>query len=99
MHFVRIVACAPDDKDLNICVGVVTSLQEVFASCFTGVRPLAPGFKLFTSLFEFPLDEAPSPLQMELVELQCNDELKAKHRTAFPLSFIRDFVLPSNKLH
>ncbi|KAG0718983.1 General transcription factor II-I repeat domain-containing protein 2 [Chionoecetes opilio] len=97
MHFPCIAACAPDDVDLNTCVGVVTSLQEEFASRFTGVRPLAPGFKLFTSPFDFPVDEAPAPLQMELVELQCNDELKAKYRTASPLSFFRDLVLPSNK--
>ncbi|KAG0721741.1 General transcription factor II-I repeat domain-containing protein 2 [Chionoecetes opilio] len=97
MHFPRIAACAPDDVDLNTCVGVVTSLREEFASRFTGVRPLAPGFKLFTSPFDFPMDEAPAPLQMELVELQCNDELKAKYRTASPLSFFCDRVLPSNK--
>ncbi|KAG0713476.1 General transcription factor II-I repeat domain-containing protein 2 [Chionoecetes opilio] len=97
MHFPRIVACAPDDVDLNTCVGVVTSLREEFASRFTGVRPLALGFKLFTSPFDFPVDEAPAPLQMELVELQCNDELKAKYHTASPLSFLRDLVLPSNK--
>ncbi|KAG0723767.1 General transcription factor II-I repeat domain-containing protein 2 [Chionoecetes opilio] len=97
MHFPRIATCAPDDVDLNTCVGVVTSLREEFASRFTGVRPLAPGFKLFTSPFDFPVDEAPGPLQIELVELQCNDELKAKYRTASPLSFFRDLVLPSNK--
>ncbi|KAG0720046.1 General transcription factor II-I repeat domain-containing protein 2 [Chionoecetes opilio] len=67
------------------------------AQLAAGVRPLAPGFKLFTSSFDFPVDEAPAPLQMELVELQCNDELKAKYRTASPLSFFRDLVLPANK--
>ncbi|KAG0714799.1 General transcription factor II-I repeat domain-containing protein 2 [Chionoecetes opilio] len=97
MHFPRIAACAPDDVDLNTCVGIVTSLREEFTSRFTGVRPLALGFKLFTSPFDFAVDEAPAPLQMELVELQCNDELKAKYRTASPLSFFRDLVLPSNK--
>ncbi|KAG0727192.1 General transcription factor II-I repeat domain-containing protein 2 [Chionoecetes opilio] len=86
MHFPRIAACAPDDVDLNTCVGVVTSLREEFPSRFTGVGPLALGFKLFTSPFDFTVDEVPAPLQMELVELQCNDELKAKYRTASPLS-------------
>ena len=81
--------------DLNSCVGVVTSLLEGFASRFIGVRPLGPGFKLFTSPFDFTVDKASASLQMELVELQCNDKLKAKYRTASPLSF-RDLVLPSN---
>ena len=53
MHFHRIAACASDDVDLNTCVGVVISLQEEFASRFTGVRPLAPDSKLFTSPFYF----------------------------------------------
>ncbi|KAG0725645.1 General transcription factor II-I repeat domain-containing protein 2 [Chionoecetes opilio] len=93
MHFPRIAACAPDDVDLNTCVGVVTSLREEFASHFTGVRPLAPA----SSCSPPPCGRSPCPLQMELVELQCNDELKAKYRTASPLSFFRDLVLPSNK--
>ena len=32
---------------------------------------------------------------MELVELQCNDELKAKFYNSSPLSFFRDIALPS----
>ena len=37
----------------------------------------------------------PCSLQMELVELQCNDELKAKFDNSPPLSFFRDIALPS----
>ena len=48
----------------------VASLSEEFASHITGVRPLAADFKLFTAPFDFPVDDAPTPLQMELVELQ-----------------------------
>ena len=43
MHFSCIATCAPDDVDLNTCVGVVTTSWEEFTSRFT-VRPLAPGF-------------------------------------------------------
>ena len=81
--------------DLGACVGVITSLREQFASRFAGVRLLAADFKLFTAPFDFPVCDAPATLQMELVELQCNDELKAKFRTSTPLTFFRDFVLPS----
>ena len=36
-----------------------------------------------------------TPLQLELVELQCNDEQKAKIYNSSPQSFFRDIALPS----
>ena len=57
---------------------------------------MAADFKLFTAPFDFPVDDAASALlPMELVELQCNDELKAKFYNSSPLSFFRDIALPS----
>ncbi|XP_076069311.1 general transcription factor II-I repeat domain-containing protein 2B-like [Oratosquilla oratoria] len=54
-------------------------------------------FEVKLRLWEAQLDsDAPAFLQMELVELQCNDEMKAKFRTSSPLSFFRAIVLPSN---
>ena len=96
VHFPRLAACAPDDVDLGTCVSVVNSLREEFASHFAGVRVLAADFKLFTAPFDFPVEDAPGSLQMELVELQCNNEMKSKFRISSPLSFFRDIVLPSN---
>ena len=37
----------------------------------------------------------PCPLHMELVELQCNYQLKAMFYNSSPLSFFRDIALPS----
>ena len=56
-------------------------------------RCMAADFKLFTAPFDFLVDDAPLP--MELVELQCNDELKSKFYNSSPLSFSRDIALPS----
>ena len=84
------LACVPDDVEPDICVSVVASMREEFASRFAGIKPLAANFKLFTAPFELPC-----PLHMELVELQCNDELKAKFYNSSPLSFFRDIALPS----
>lgn len=69
MHFPRIAAGAPDDVDLNTCVSVVTSLRKEFASRFIGFRPMALGFMMFTFPFDFLVDEAPAPMQMESMEL------------------------------
>ena len=93
-HFPRLPACVPDDVEPDTCVSVVAFLMEKFASRFAGVRPLAADFKLFTALLTFPWT-TPLPLQMELVELQCNDELKAKFYNSSPLSFLPDITLPS----
>ena len=68
-------------------------MREEFASRFAGIKPLAADFKLFTAPFDFPVDDAPAPLQMELVELQYNDELKAKIYNSLPLSFFREIAL------
>ena len=89
------LAWVPDDLEPDTCVSVVASMREEFASRFAGIKPLAADFKLFTAPFDFPVDDAPAPLQMELVELQCNDELKAKFYNTSPLSFFREIALPS----
>ena len=69
-QFPRLAACVPADVEPDTCVSVIAYLREEFASRFAGVRPLAVDFKLFTTPFDFPVDDAPVPLQMELVELQ-----------------------------
>ncbi|XP_076061513.1 general transcription factor II-I repeat domain-containing protein 2-like [Oratosquilla oratoria] len=66
------------------------------AQLASGVRVLAADFKFFTAPFDFPVEDAPASLQMELVELQCIDDMKAKFHAFSPLSFFRDIVLPSN---
>ena len=89
------LACVSDDVEPDTCVSVVASMREEFDSRFAGIKPLAADFKLFTVHLDFPVDDAPAPLQMELVELQCNDELNAKFYYSSPLSFFCDIALPS----
>ena len=52
----RLAACVPDDVEPDTCVSVGASLREEYASRFTGVRPLAADFRLFTAPFDFPAD-------------------------------------------
>ncbi|KAK8380908.1 hypothetical protein O3P69_008078 [Scylla paramamosain] len=55
----------------------IASLREEFTYCFAAVRLLAVEVMLITDPFDFPVDDLPAHLQMELVELHYNDELKA----------------------
>ena len=59
-HFPRLAAYVPDAVEPDTCISIVASLSEEFASRFTGVRPLAADFKLFTGPFDFPVDDAPA---------------------------------------
>ena len=93
-HFPRLAACVPDDVEPDTCVSVVASLRKEFASRFAGIRPLAADFKLFVGPFDFHVYEALAPLQMQLVELQCNEELKAKCYNSSTLSLFGDIALP-----
>ena len=76
----------------DTCVSVVASLGEEVASRFAGVRPLAPDFNCLPPPLTFPWTTPLLPLQMESVELQCNDELKAKFYNSSPLCFFRDIA-------
>ncbi|XP_076061569.1 general transcription factor II-I repeat domain-containing protein 2-like [Oratosquilla oratoria] len=81
--------------DIPVHLNALNMMMQGKDILVTGVRFLAADFKLFTASFDFLVEDTPSPLQMELVELQYNDEMKAKFRTSYQLSF-RDIVLPSN---
>jgi hypothetical protein len=96
-HFPHLTACASSDLDLSICIGIIKSVRDEFAFRFAGFREQAADFKLVTGPFQFPVDDAPDSLQMELVELQCNDEFKAKYHASTALTFFRDVILPTKR--
>ena len=75
-HFKRLRACSPED--ISVHVGIVTQLQEEFSAHFSDLRRYKDDFKLFTSPFDVDVESAPSEVQMELVDLQCSDELKSR---------------------
>ena len=69
-QFPPLAACVPDDVQPDTCVSVVTSPREEFASRFAGVKPLhGCGLQAVYHPFDFPVDNAPAPMPMELVEL------------------------------
>ena len=81
-------------------VSSVAYPMEELASRFAGIRPLH-GCGLQAVHHPRPLTSPwtcnaySCPLPMELVELQCNVELKTKFYNSSPLSFFSDIAAPS----
>ena len=96
-HFPCLAACVPDDVEPDTCVSVVASPREELPP----VSQESGRWIRTSSCLPPPLSfrwTTPCPLQMEMVELQCNDERKAKSYNSSPLSFFRDITLHSRNL-
>ena len=61
-------------------VTVIQNLRTEFASRFSDIRSLQNKFRLFTP-FDVDVNTIPEKFQMDLIEMQCSDELKAKFYT------------------
>ena len=94
-HFKRLHACSPED--VSVHVGIVTQLREEFSARFSDLRGYKDDFKLFTSLFDVDVESAPSEVQMELVDLQCSDELKSRFAAVGHADFWRKHILPTKR--
>ena len=70
--------CNPKQIDHQLCVGVMKGLLEEFTSRFCDVKAVAHRFQLLTSPFTIDIDSVPDNLQLELISLQCNEELRSK---------------------
>ena len=90
MHFKHLHVCSPED--ISVHVGIVTQLQEESSASFSDLWGYKYNFKLFTSPFDVYVESAPSEVQMELIDLQCSDELKSRFAAVGHADFWRKHI-------
>ncbi|KAL3968683.1 KRAB domain-containing zinc finger protein [Sarotherodon galilaeus] len=67
----------------------IASLSGEFNKRFQDFAAIEKDMLLFSSPFSVDPDDAPPQLQLELIELQCDDECRGKHRQCSLVDFYR----------
>ena len=55
----------------------ISNLRTEFETRFKDFNSLKDKFCLFSSIFSINIDSVPSHMQMEVIEIQCDSDLKA----------------------
>lgn len=83
-------------------ISIITNLQEEFTSRFQDFRENENLINLFAIPFSVSVKDVPGNLQIELINLQCNSELKEKYNLGlfnFYSKYIDKNKFPSIRLH
>ncbi|VDL99281.1 unnamed protein product [Schistocephalus solidus] len=78
VHFPHLAQCDTALVDTIECISVLSTLRNEFSSRFTDLRSHSQESKIVSTPFDFPYDDAPSDVQLELIELQASDTLLSK---------------------
>jgi hypothetical protein len=72
---------------LEDCINNIEILRKSFADRFIDFKEQSKVFKLFQNPIEIPINEVDDDFQLELIDLQANDELKAIFKNENLISF------------
>ena len=78
---------------IAVPMAFLIELREQFCARFTDTRAYKKCFKLFGAPFSMAVNEAPKSVQMELIDLQVNDLLKAKFDNLMQKTYQKNNVL------
>ena len=95
VHFPTLEESKPTIGSNTAFVIVIQNLRTEFSSRFSDIRSLQNKFRLFSTPFDVDVNTIPEKVRMNLITLQCSDELKAKFHTKgiSPLDFYKKSFL------
>lgn len=67
----------------------ITSLAGEFKRCFQNFAAIEKEISLFSSPFSVDPNDAPDQLQLKLIELHCDSELRSRHQQLSLVNFYR----------
>ncbi|XP_069767039.1 general transcription factor II-I repeat domain-containing protein 2-like isoform X2 [Narcine bancroftii] len=93
-HFPNLQRCKP--TDLDTFVTVLHDLKNEFSSRFADFCLHGSDFKLFATPFSVNVETVPEIFQIELIEMQCSDQLKSKFNAddVSLIDFYKKYLLP-----
>lgn len=74
----------------------IEALQQEFARRFGDFREYSTEIAIFSTPFTIDVNNIPEKFQLEIIDLQCNDELKSKFHDTPLVDFYRDQVNEEN---
>ena len=96
-HFSNLGLCKTANSDKYVSVIVSTKTQ--FESRFCNMKNQKDKFDLFAMPFSVDINTAPHEMQMEIIELQSSNMLKAKYDSIPIANFYKEYVQKSTYLH
>ena len=93
-HFPMLAEIQP--ADAAVYVAFIAQLREQLATRFTELRASSQDFALFSNTFDAVVDNVPVHLQMELVDLRCDSDLKSKFADVPIIQFYKEYI-PKDK--
>jgi len=77
-HFPTLETVAINVETFDKYVGIITTLDGECAVRFGDLKKLSPLFEILAAPFNTDYEKAPDALQLELIDLQCDSQLKDK---------------------
>ena len=89
-HFPILLNCK--DKNTQKYAKFISELREEFENRFHDFKENASSFEIFSRPFSIKPDDVPENLQMELVDFQCESNLKDKFNSSLLIDFYNNYV-------